>query len=195
MYPADERPAGLVVLVVLFALQAAVWFAFSGLLLVVANLVGSAPILAKVLWVAFLLPGLLYVRVAQGLWGRASWSWSAAIVLSVFGLASFPIGLVLPPVLLFAPLGTPTSIAALIVLSLRHTRMHLGHYPSFVGERTYDEYLLARYPSLARARSAAALTEAGSRAVPADRGAFCAGCGAALDAGDAFCGRCGARSA
>lgn len=180
MYSDDERPAGIVVLVVVFALQAAVWFGVSGLLLVLANPVGSAPMLVKFLWVGFLLPGLLYVRVAQGFWEHASWSWSAAIVLSVFGLASFPIGLVLPPLLLFAPLGTPTSLVALIALSLRDTRTELGHYPPFVGERTYDEHLLARYPSLA---------------APVDRGAFCAGCGAALDAGDAFCGKCGARSA
>ncbi len=194
MHPEDERPAGIIVLVVVFAVQAAAWFGLSGLLLVIAYLVHdtSSPVLF--LWAVFLLLGLVYARVARGFWEHASWSWTAAYLLSILGLLSFPIGLVLSPFLLFALLGTPASAIAMVLLFLRGVRRSLGHYPSFIGERTYDEYLLARYPSLARARSAADLGGAGERA-PAGRGAFCAGCGAALDAGDAFCGKCGARSA
>ncbi len=112
MYPADERPAGVVVLVALFALEGVGWLVSVAFLApLLPRSTGGA---ATACGLAGFL-GVLDLLVAYGLWTLAHWSWTGGIALSAIGVAAYPIGLFqgLP---LTLPFGLVVSLAAFVFL-------------------------------------------------------------------------------
>ncbi len=204
MYLGDERPAGIVILLVLFALEAAAWFALAGLTLLVAFPECGCSIvpwswrivLFGLISVALLCVGLLYVDTARDLWGMERSAWRAAIALSAFAFASGPLALTLAsPFRFYAPLGVPVGLICLVILFHRSVAPRFGYNPSHARERVSGGSPPKTQDGLAQARSAVPLDEAEYRAALAGPSALCAGCGAPLDAADAFCGKCGSKAA
>jgi len=175
MYWAEEKPGKVEALTVLFAVEGGAWF-FAALLLDFFFRGAGPPSLCC--GVPALL-GALDLVVAYGLWNLSGWSWTAGIVLAAVGLA-------------FVPVGTVVGIIALILLLRPEVRLALGETPWEVYGAAYGARIRQAYPGLMRARAeaAAALRRLATEA-PANPVPVCATCGAELEPGDMFCGKCG----
>ena len=78
--PPQERPIGVVILAVLYLINAIVVFALVGMLV---SLAGTA---ALVCASPFILFGIFYLLVALGLYAMKTWAWIVALVFAILGL-------------------------------------------------------------------------------------------------------------
>jgi hypothetical protein len=82
--PPGGRPVGVIILAILYLLNAVVVFAMVGLLMVWGALeAGGAAIICLA---PFILFGVFFLLIAFGLYAMRTWAWTVALVFAILGL-------------------------------------------------------------------------------------------------------------
>ena len=98
----DDKPAGIVILVILYVLSSLAALGLGALMLGGGAILGGLEgAVAGGLGAFGVIVGILGLLVAWGLWNLRSWARIVAIILAVLNLLSFPIGTILGIIILW----------------------------------------------------------------------------------------------
>lgn len=101
-----ERPAGITILAILFALNGIIAMGMGAVFGSMGAMFGMGGIgamagLMMIIVACSVIVGLLYFLVAWGLWTLQSWARIVAIVLGIIGLFNFPVGTIISIIILW----------------------------------------------------------------------------------------------
>ena len=99
----EDKPAGVVILAVLYGLEALVTLGLGALFVAGGGFIGlglGGGIFAG-LGIGILIVGLIQLLIAWGLWTLQSWARTIAIIFAIIGLIGFPIGTIISIIILW----------------------------------------------------------------------------------------------
>ncbi|HEC76636.1 MAG TPA: hypothetical protein ENI33_05215 [Thermoplasmatales archaeon] len=100
---AEGKPAGIVVLAILYGLEAIVLLGTGALFFAGGGMLGfglGGAVLAGA-GIIIVLIGLIDLLIAYGLWTLKSWARTMAIIFAIIGLIGFPIGTIISIIILW----------------------------------------------------------------------------------------------